>query len=279
MKLLKTAVVIMGICGLITTTGCAMNTKETPKGSPKNYQAQDWFTDTKEIDFCHAIEWDDTNRMQKLLDGGLDINTLGQVEVSYLGKFETNRITFLNWAYIKQKKASYQYLLEHGADPNIMEQDVERWGGGDILVRFSVISLLAERPEDPFYLSLALKHSGNPNVRINDVPLIIIALRSKSLTNIQLLVEAGADINIKTSKYSFTPLESSLGERYDIAYYLLQKGANLNISPYFDLVHALNLPIYTSKGEEDRQKQVEYRKKVIEFLEKEGIDLSGVTNR
>jgi ankyrin repeat protein len=255
---------MVGVFMIPCIVGCAQqDTKTAAKERLKQYKAADWFSNRNEIEFCQALEKGDTNQMRKLLDNGLDINTLGQVS--------TNRMTFIVWSLFKQSKTSYQYLLEHGADPNKVSQDVE---SGKI-VEFSAVTLSVLDIEDSFYLKLALEHGGNPNVFSGYVPIIFDAIDSYSITNVQLLVDAGANVNEKSKKSGDTPLIRAITfSRYDIAYLLLERGANPNLIDKDDLNWALTMRVMSHlQSKEDYYKQVEYRKKVIKKLEDMGIKL------
>lgn len=254
--------VLMGIC-MVSITGCLKNTKLTAKERLSNYKADDWFTNKNEIEFCRLIERSDTEKMGEMLSDGLDINKLGKVN--------SNQITFLAWAFAKQNKIGYRYLLEHGANPNIVCMDEEIWGAGTkVLVQFSVLGLAAMHAKDPFYLTVALKHGGNPNAVVGKVSIMTSAIDAKSLTNIQLLIEAGADVD---GKYGGSnPLYSAIiGESYDIVYYLLEKGANPDIGNIIpDIKDWYLADIEPNKLTEEARKQAEWRLKVIKLLEAKG---------
>jgi len=149
------------------------------------HNAEQWFNDQKDIDFCHAVEWGDTWKMEKMLKEGININRQGK-----------QGVTFLAYAYLKNNKKSYQFLLENGADPNLVFKTEEKIEGNITPLEFeySTLTMAAEDKDDPFYLALGLKYSGNPNIVVNDVHILHNAIGAESLTNVQLLVAAGANL-------------------------------------------------------------------------------------
>lgn len=180
-----------------------------------------WFQDRTEKAFCHAIEGQNIRKMERLLGKGLDINRQGK-----------DGMTFLIYAYLKEKKESYRYLLEHGADPNIIAQ-------GEIVVNKAIpfdfhdsaLTLAVCDYNDSFYLSQCLKHGGDPNTAIDDLHILYGALQSgrNALAHVKLLVEAGADVDgMRKKKTDSTPFISAIDSKTEAAYYLLQQGARLD---------------------------------------------------
>lgn len=246
----------------------------------RRHKADHWFSERRDIEFCKAIEWGDTNKMGRMLREGLDINKKGK-----------NDMNFLIYSYLRQKKNSYKFLLENGADPNLFMNVCEKPSGWNLEFRYykSALSFAAD-DDDPFYLEEALKHGGNPNLEIPDndgdkMHILYIAIHGRNLTNVQLLVEAGADVNGGKKEGSITsPLSVALGNRaYDIAYYLLQKGVNPEIAKK-DIIWEINSFLTATKkiSKEEFMKmddwergfitleQIEWRDKVIEILESKG---------
>jgi len=265
----KIRVIVIGIMAVCLFSGCTANVRGLARMRLTAMAARDWFSNRNEIEFCHAVEWGDAGKLQLLLSNGLNINTKGY----------RDDMSFLMWSYLKQNKVSYQYLLEHGADPNQISESYEQIGPNfKTWIYESVLSLAAQNPEDPFYLKLALDHGGNPNAYVDKKLIIYEALNIYSLTNVSLLISSGADVNGLYPKYSSTPLLHVLfSGRYDLAYYLLEHGANPNFLDVEGLIILLNHRVYSFH--DDYKEQVEYRKKVIALIEAKGVKLDGVTDR
>lgn len=264
MKLFKILICI-GILMMPAVVGCSNKPyiiKSKAVESLRIDSAENRFSDRNEIEFCHAIEWGNTNKMDAMLSNGIDTNK----------QAIKNGMTFLIWAYLKKNKISYQYLLKHGANPNIIMVNEETRGISRVQFKYSVLSLSAQDAEDPFWLILALKYGGNPNSYIDKVHILHFAINYESLTNVKLLVENGSDVDgeYKINNYGGTPFESSLIHgRYDIAYYLLDKGADPYLIERNGLNRLINATVHSFH--DDYDEQIEWRKKVINMLETKGI--------
>lgn len=248
-----------------------MNTSEFAFGGNKvlvlellsRHNAEYWFIEKQDVEFCHAIEWGDTKKMDIMLKDRFDINKQGN-----------QGMTFVAYAYLKDKKKSYEYLLNHGADPNLI-LTTEEMIKGDVTpfkFKYSTLTMVSEDSGDPLYLDLGLKHGGNPNAIVDDVHILHNAIRAESLTNVQLLIEAGADVNglVKETNHS-TPLDhATISDQYTIAYYLLQKGANPELNK--DDITLSMQHFIGSAGKFKIQK--EYKEKVKIILEDKGFDFS-----
>ncbi len=242
-------------------------------------RGEDYFTNRQEVDFCNAIERGDTGKMKKLLEEGLDINAVGKDE----------SMTFLIWSYIKQNKESYQYLLENGANPNIYFIDIGLFGNGDDKMKFkySMMDFAVKNTNDNDYLKLALEHGGDPNATecyfdgnvIQSVMIIFKAISSGSLEYVQMLVEAGATVNVGVhGNLKYTPLLSAIDDgRYDIVYYLLEKGDKPGLLDKPLIIKSIKQDLDGTFPTRDGQNFKDYRDKVIKLLEKDGINF-GQTN-
>ncbi len=141
--------------------------------------------------------------------------------------------------------------------------------------------------DDSFYLKTVLEHGGDPNLRevygtqgdkeIYITPLGRAALYSRRIENLEMLVHAGADLEPKGGLFNNTPLTTAATVNwYEGVYYLLQAGADYNhkddngatIADY--TVHE-NVPL---TDEVNRWKD-----KVLDFLEKKGVDLAAARKR
>lgn len=239
---------------LLNITSCSGGSQIKAIEMLQQTRAEDYFTNQTEIDFCHAIEWSDTNKMRIFLGDGLDVNTKGNVD----------DMNFLMWSFIKQNKDSYQYLLEHGANPNLLTKPSQR------KYPISVMNL-AVMPKDSFWLKEALEHRGNPNTSKGHESIIFEAIDYERNENVKLLLEAGADINYQNEISKDTPLINAMsGSRYDIAFFLLENGANPNLKKEDVTFIITNNRVFSFSGDYD--KQAEYKEKVKKVLESKGFN-------
>jgi hypothetical protein len=185
------------------------------------WKAEDYFTDPKVIALCHAIEADDLPEMERLVKDGADVNAQGK-----------GKMTPLLWAFPDNKLPRFKWLLEHGADPNVViESEFNTrgfMGPGD------AVTHMVCKTSFPGYFEAVFAHGGDPNLRndgpgkFDDVPLTLLISQggSRRAEKIRLLIDAGADPNILSAGY--TPAMHAVGwaSQYSLASLLLDEGAD-----------------------------------------------------
>lgn len=164
----------------------------------------------------------DTKQMQQLVAQGASVNGVGQ-----------RAMTPLLWAMGKRNMTGFLWLLEHGADPNFVSCcDTKK-------PKLSPMALAAQGGDSRF-LEALLNHGGNPNLVINDAGQtpIFNAVTLRRMRNIDLLIEAKADLNvldideISLGKpivigLGYTPLQYAMhASQFEIALTLLHAGAD-----------------------------------------------------
>ncbi len=189
--------------------------------------------------------------------------------------------TLLMLAVVKNKYDSAKILLDAGASPNTSDT-----------FRGTTAVIDAAGNDDPKYLKLLLSHGGNPNalenvqVKENDsarttaLSKAISNLDPASLEKVQLLVEAGADMNYSNEgnpAYTTLPLGAAFKQdKLDVALYLLQKGADYKKVMY---VMVDNHKVYILEALRKctidlESKQYKSKLEVIQFLKEKGLDYS-----
>lgn len=170
--------------------------------------ARDYFTTRAEVAFAEAAAKGDIAELERLQARGVDVNAHGR-----------NDITPAAWAVGHRSKKGYQYLLEHGADPNVQ----------DSVDGNSAMSLSA-RVADSWWLKESIARGGNVNLtnHLTKRTPILDALNSglDREGNIRILIGAGANLNV-VDKYG-TPLIIVAAQhwRYELVYELLVAGAD-----------------------------------------------------
>jgi ankyrin repeat protein len=151
------------------------------------------------------------DEVDRLLSEGVDVNARG-----------TKGVTPLVWAM--HDISGFTGLLERGADPNV------RFGDAGSVMHW------AASAADPRLLKAALKHGGNPNLKAGpwqETP--IFDALGPSIGSIEILLNAGADIDA-TTEMGVTPVVSAAGiGHYEETYLLLQRGADYSIRDKRDL--------------------------------------------
>lgn len=265
---LKIPAIILFILTLVTVGSYSLNIPELmiPMTAEERLQSKKYFDDRKVISLCKASAKGDTEQMDKLLGDGVDLNAVGN-----------NGYNPLAWLFLTQsespeKRKSFTYLLENGADPIHPIRENRR----------TLLHYLAEY-EDPWYLKQVLENGvDNIDVEIKNEIFPTPLLQAKSsgrYENFVMLLAYGANIEWRGGESPLTTIVSSDGYRY--AWLLLQRGADYSVDSAVgtgnggtpDLIVVIEGITYRPSvalkyGEED------IREKVIEFLREKGVEVN-----
>jgi ankyrin repeat protein len=230
----------------------------------RSMKASDYFEAKPQIALAEAAAKGNTDKIEQLLADGVGINTQGK-----------EGMTALVWAILHQNKEGFQYLLEHGANPNL--QMTESTLTDDGVTDGNSAMSLAAMHEDIWYLAQVLKHGGNPNL-VNPVngltPIfedIMRSTRSSSrLMHVKMLIAAGANLNFQEENGKTPLIIAARVSQYDIAYTMLEAGADPMIKNNWGQTILSEIKaIHTDPMSE----QYQWRAKVIDFLKAKGIDV------
>ncbi|EHD20420.1 MULTISPECIES: ankyrin repeat domain-containing protein [Brenneria] len=155
-----------------------------------------------------SIRNGDEAAAQRQLSQGLDLNIQGK-----------EGITPLLWlVYETQNKKAVRLALKLGANPNYKD------GSGDSIVnRVSGV-------RDPDWLRIVLDAGGDPNsIGRLDQPAIFSAINEERWSDIKLLVERGADVNLEDGQKRNSAHYAAYLDLYDIVYWLIEQGADTTI--------------------------------------------------
>ena len=228
----------------------------TGQGHPREY-----FEDPQIVSLVVAVETGNVAEIDGLVSRGVDLNAGG-----------TNGITPLEWAFKARQKNSFKALLEKGADPNQQnEQGV------------SAVSLAARVKDDSEWLAMVLKHEADPNL-VNPTDDILAghrtpifdAILSYNKKNLELLINAGADLDFQDD-LGETPMIYAAGfNSFDTVYFLLEAGADFEIKDNYGRDLAYEVVDTTVHPESDLGR---WRLRVYAFLEHQGVDFDEVRRR
>lgn len=154
-----------------------------------------------------AIERGDLSGIRQLVAAGADLNAAGP-----------SGHTPLTFAFKKEKYEGARLLLELGADPTRSSKD---W-----------IPPLAEMSTSDKYsdlLETALKHGADPNFAHDGLPILQNAIGSRAERNFQLILAAGARLDIRNVERDIpAPLGFAVQRRlWTMARILVEHGAPL----------------------------------------------------
>lgn len=193
------------------------------------WKAEDYFTDPKVIALCRAIEVNDFVEMERLVKAGADVNAQGK-----------GKMTPLLWAFPDNQLPRFKWLLEHGANPNVLvESDFNTRGN---ISHGDSVTHMACETSFPGYFDAVFDNGGNPNqpcmrplglgdAIYNDPPLacVIGALGRKhdeKMRQLKRLIALGADMNQLDPRT--TPVMKALGwpGQFDLALTMVEAGAD-----------------------------------------------------
>lgn len=210
----------------------------------KIYSAYDMFQDPKVAELAEAAAKGDLRWINRLIATGADINTKGRFEY-----------TPVMWAIRTHSLKGFEHLLKHGGRLDTSNNTA-----------LSAMSLAAGPAPNAKFLKMALAHGGDPNFvdSITGETPIFQAVRSGDVQRVSMLIDAGANLNVR-SRGGFTALMvAGLHFEYHSALIMLQHGADYRIRTDYG-------KDFRSFVEQDQSRPLWmpsywWRKKVIAFL-------------
>jgi hypothetical protein len=227
-----------------------------------DWKAEKYFDDPQVITLCNAIEANDLEEMERLIQAGADVNAKGK-----------GNMTPLVWAFPDNKPERLEKLLEYGADPNVVvTSDFNTKMSG--IVPGDSVTHLACRTHFPKYFELVFDHGGDPNLvnegDFENTPIfaVITGPAGEKLDKIKRLAELGANLDVQVGGATAAMQATTWGGQYDIALALLEIGADHRIfleNNNSRLVHTViseerRLSVMTPEQKADYDKLVQWLK-------------------
>ena len=217
--------------------------------SGRRCEAQRYFADPKVAELAEAAAAGDVDRIDALIGEGVNPNAKG-----------LEWLTPLIFAMTGKNTQNFKRLLELGADPN------HTMVYGESAMHCAAHENGSER------LKILLAHGGDPNVGVRSRPLptpIFWAIAGPSAENVQILIQAGADIHLRDSAGNTPLLKAITSNRFDMVHMLLAAGADFQQK----LSSGRTLAEYIFYSPVDlRTDKAEWRQKCIELMEEKGAD-------
>ncbi len=158
-------------------------------------------------------------------------------------------LSLLGWALGHDDPESFNLLLDAGASPNDF-----------LMIQGSKTSLIsiASGAKKLDYLKLLITHKANPNGLPGTEAPLSTALLSGHRERMELLVAAGADLNVPDSAGATAIIEVVLANDYILALKLVAMGANPNVvmkngNSIRKAIDRFPLPENTPQGEAQRK--------------------------
>jgi ankyrin repeat protein len=214
---------ILTVVVMHATTGCSvLNSLAAATVHQRcGWKAEDYFTDPQVIALCRAIEASDLAEMERLVKAGADVNAQGK-----------DKMTPLLWAFPDNQLPRFKWLLEHGANPNVVVE-------GEFNTRQSIssgdsVTFMSCKSSFPGYFDAVFDNGGDPNIRhsgplgFEHTPLFAVITRGSGdkTAKIRRLIDLGADINDRAMGTTPVIQAVSWGGQFDLALVLLEAGAN-----------------------------------------------------
>jgi ankyrin repeat protein len=256
MSAVLTAIFGIAGCFVHSTSSQAGSASTQPSGTSS--QAFKFFPDPDVAALAAALECSDWTGAETALRAGADVNATGKEGVYPLV-----------WTMYVKNKPAFEWLLNHGADPNFDS------GGGD-----GSVLIWAAKADDPDWLRVLLAHKANPNlthktsIGTTETPLLAAGGICR-LTNVKMLIAAGADINYEQPEHDGkgTPaIDAAEGGWFEGVYVLLEAGADIRprTTGGADLTYFVaRYPIDPSDA------RYSWREKVLQVLRKRGAEVDG----
>ena len=222
----------------------------------------DYFDAPEAVAAADHIRRRNARGLERLIAGGLDVNLRGREGAD-----------LLKWSLLSGCPDCLEALLAGGARTDHVPAG-KYTGKVEQLLLMPVMELAASA-KDPRYLSLLLRHGGDPNALAvyGNKTIIFAAILHGRIDNVRLLVEAGADIHARDGDLA-TPLHDARAVRsYDIAYYLLEQGADPMLKNEWGYSVVDQIKQFKDRGVGDKEMHVWY----VKVVERLGLDLDEVT--
>ena len=201
------------------------------------WTAEDYFTDPQVIALCHAIEVNDLAEMERLVKAGADVNAQGK-----------DKMTPLLWAFPDNHLPRFKWLLEHGANPNVVVEG--EFNTRQTISRGDSVTHMACKTSLPGYFEAVFDHGGDPNIRhtgplgFSQTPLFAVITRGggDKAAKIRRLIDLGADMNDRFS--GGTPVMQAVTwfGQFKLALMMLEAGADHRTyqhNEYRQLIHVV----------------------------------------
>lgn len=202
MNILKKMIFLPFLFSFLTLQAC---------GDMKKIHPEEYFSGSQ-LQLAQAIEDGNVDEVEKL-STQTDLNKPGKKGLTLLyyalseaSKKDVNRLNVMS------------ALVKHGADPVQYVADM-----GSVATNTAGYS-------DPVFVKALIEGGMDKNVRFKSTPIIFYSTNERAFPTLKYLVEIGTDVNAKDGLGQTAIFEGIYGEQYDQVEYLLNHGADANVT-------------------------------------------------
>ncbi|MCJ7925682.1 MAG: ankyrin repeat domain-containing protein [Pantoea vagans] len=240
MNILKKMIYLPFLFSFLTLQAC---------GDMKKIHPEEYFSGSQ-LQLAQAIEDGNVDEVEKL-STQTDLNKPGE-----------KGLTLLYYALSEASKKDdsrlnvMSALVKHGADPLQYVADM-----GSVATNTAGYS-------DPVFIKALIKGGMDKNARFESTPIIFYATNERSFPTLKYLVEIGADVNAKDSLGQTAIFQGMYGQQYDQVEYLLNHGADANITDVNNVTFNQFLDKIISNTNKDNKMAIDKLKDIKKLTQK-----------
>lgn len=170
-----------------------------------------YFFSDKEYPIIEAIHNQDKDKLLEMMRHGWNVNSAGKYGMTYL--------LYAVWEHNYEMT---EFLLENGADPNLVSSLTNT---PNIIERRLPLEISCYDQYGLEYVKLLLKYGANPNDNRAQLPIFAAALYEDK-RKIEHLLEHGADINQFSSSKETVITDQAITRQWNFVLWLWDKGAD-----------------------------------------------------
>jgi uncharacterized protein len=258
--------IAVALCYVVTGCGVMNLLPERTTHQRFGWKAEDYFTDPQVIALCRAIEASDLAEMERLVQAGADVSAQGK-----------DKMTPLLWAFPDNQLPRFKWLLEHGANPNVVVE-------GEFNTRQSIsigdsVTFMSCKSSFPGCFEAVFDHGGDPNIRhtgplgFGHTALFAVITRGwgDKAAKIRRLIDLGADINAPAMGTTPVMQAVSWGGQFDLALGMLKAGANFRAYEENEVQRLIHVVVLQeARLEKGSPEQRANFQKLVSWLEQQG---------
>lgn len=243
---------------LFVMWGCSWLLPKNGDRSMRDISPEEFFTEPLQVRLATAVDRGDATAVDAAVREGADVTAWGK-----------DGYSLLYWAMARNNVAGFEALVKNGADLKGEYRDpalVAATRSRDFIIR------LAIEADNPGFLAAALRQGFDPNYVLykkSMEPLLFLAGHCHSERAIQLLLDAGADIE-RQDVMGYTALgDAMLRTDFKTMWFLLERGADPMTGQSLGTDISSQLKTYGSRGVRPEHQQ--YFDKILDALAKRGL--------